>query len=201
MIKNNTIVPILCLALLVITAGCNRSSSSNANTVVVTNAARAGSATEINSGTSSLPASPNAPAPDMSQKAVQVRLTHVETNADLIDSPISGSKIIIKAGEASFNKTTNNEGVALFDGVPCGNEVAISLHDEVSGEDAEFRRKVECEQAPVDLGVITTAFGGKPILEQRKAEFIQYDPIKEEWRSNGRIVPDETIERILSKYQ
>ena len=200
MIKTSSSALTLCLALLVAAAGCVRSNG-NANTVAVNRAVKTNRATEINSGMNALPASPGGPVPGTSQKAVQVRLTHVETNADLIDSPISDSEINIKAGEASFNKTTNKEGVALFDGVPCGNEVVISLHDEVSGEDAEFRRKVECAQAASDLGVITTPFGGKPILEQRKAEFIQYDPTKGEWRSNGKVVPDEQIERILSKYQ
>jgi hypothetical protein len=198
MIKNRTIIPAICLALMAAITGCRQS---NGNTQVTNTTIRNGSAAEITSGTNPLPASRATPLPDASSKTVQARLTHVETNADLIDSPIADSKIVIKAGASSFNATTNKDGVALFDGVACGDEVVISLHDEVSGEDAEFRRKLECGKAPVDLGVITTPFGGKPILEQRKAEFIQYDPVKEVWLSDGRIIPGETIERILSKYQ
>lgn len=196
--KSASIILAVCLTLVAVAAGCRQTVS---NTGGVNTTIRNGSATEINSGTNPLSAPASTPAPDSSPKTVQVRLTHVETNADLIDSPIRNSKLTIRAGETSFDKATNSEGVALFDAIPCGGEVSISLHDEVSGEDAEFRRKLECDKTSSDLGVITTPFGGKPIFEQRKVEFIQYDPIKEVWLSNGREVPGETIERILSRYQ
>src|SRR5438067_11525919 len=68
-------------------------------------------------------------------RTVRVRLTEVLTNADLIDSPIPDSNVIIKSGDASFNKKTGKDGVVVFDAVPCGKIVTITARDEDSGEE------------------------------------------------------------------
>jgi hypothetical protein len=131
-------------------------------------------------------------------KTVRVRLAYVETNADLIDSPVPDANIIIQAGAARFDKRTNEDGVAVFDAVPCGGKIGITVHAESSGEDAVFHRRLACRRGTVDLGVLTTYFGGKPTLARRKTRYYGYDPIKGVWRDkNGRVVPNRVIRRIL----
>jgi cytoskeletal protein RodZ len=201
--KNITIL-VSCLALFFIATGCSKSST-NVNTEVSntsTNTVRQGSATESNSGTTTpLPTPTSALTPVNSTATVQVRLTEVETNADLIDAPISGSKITVKSGETSLDKKTDNEGVVLFDSVPCGNDVTITAHDEESDENTVVHRRLECVGTQVDLGVLTKPFGGKFILEQRKPQHMEYDPAKNVWRSEGKIVSSKIVRKILSKYQ
>jgi hypothetical protein len=192
------------LALFLISTGCSKSTT-NVNTVVANtsaNSARQGNATEGNSGTTNpLPTQTSAPTPASSTGTVQIRLWEVETNADLIDSPISGSKITIKSGETSFDKKTDDKGIVLFDAVPCGNGVEITAHDEESDEDTVLHSRLECVGPQVDLGVLNKPFGGKFILEERKPQFMGYDPSKNVWRTaDGKIVPSEQAGKILEKY-
>jgi len=199
MIKNNITLLAICFALFIISTGCSK--STNKTETANTNAVRSGNAMEGNSVTTPLSSPTSIPTPDSSPKTVQVHLTVVETNADLIDDPITDSTVTIKAGEASFNKKTNDDGVVLFDSVPCGNDVVITVHDEESVEDTVLHRKVECEGTQVDLGVLTRPFGGKYILEQRKPQAMGYDAIKNVWRTvDGKIVPMEKVRNILDKY-
>jgi hypothetical protein len=141
------------------------------------------------------------PTPDSSSRIVQVRLTEVETNADIIDSPLPDSKINLKSGDSSFNKKTDEDGVVVFDAVPCGNEVVITAHDVESDEDVILKSRLECKGTQVDLGVLTRPFGGKFILEQRKPRAMGYDALKEVWQTmDGKTVPDEEVKRILGRY-
>ena len=202
--KTNNIIFAICLALFLISNGCSKSSA-NVNTVASntsTNSTRQGNATESSSGTTNpLSTQTSAPTPAGSTGTVQVRLWEVETNADLIDSPISGSKITIKSGEISLDKKTDDEGIVLFDRVPCGNEVEITAHDEDSDENTVLHRRLECGSTQVDLGVLNKPFGGKFILEQRKPQFMGYDPTKNVWRTiDGKIIPGEQAGKILEKY-
>jgi hypothetical protein len=205
MIKNNTTLLVICFTLLIIANGCGKSSNAANTEVATTNTTtvRANSSTESNSGTKPLSAPTVAPTPDSSPKTVQVRLTEVETNADLIDSPLPDLKIIIKSGETSLDKKTNDAGVAVFDSVPCGNDIEITaLNDNDSGENGVFHRELKCEGTQVDLGVITRAYGGRYTLEQRKPESMGYDPAKNVWRTDdGKIVPMERVRKIIEKYQ
>jgi hypothetical protein len=135
-------------------------------------------------------------------KTVQVRLVQVETNADLIDSPVADSNITIQAGAARFNQRTNKNGVALFDAVPCGGEIVITVHGEESTETAVFHRGLACQGKTVSLGVITNPFGGHPMFEQRRTRFIGYDATRQVWRTeDGRIVPNREIRRLLARYR
>lgn len=198
MIKNYITLLALCFALF-IAAGCSKSANSteSANTNPVRNA----NATNNDSGVTPLSSPTSAPTPDASPKTVQVHLTEVETNADLIDAPITDATVIIKAGEASFNKKTDKDGVVVFDSVPCGSDIVITAHDEDSDEDTVLNRRLQCEGTQVDLGVLIRPFGGKFILEQRKPQFIGYDALKNVWRTaEGTIVPMEKVRGILSKY-
>jgi hypothetical protein len=204
MFKNNVTVFIIYLALFNIATGCSKSANivntEGANTTTAKTAPNSNTI-DNQSGINS-PSSPSAmPTPDVSPRAVQVRLTEVETNADMIDAPLSGSTIIIKAGTTSLTKQTDDDGVVLFDSVPCGNDVVITASAEEGGEDAIFHRKLECKGTEVDFGVIVRAFGGKYFLEQRKPQAMEYDAIKEVWQTmDGKIVPDKEIQRILSRY-
>jgi hypothetical protein len=162
-LRNNVTVFIICFALYSIATGCSKSANV-VNTEVTNNTtariARNGNTTDNQSGinTSSSPSA--TPTPDASTGTVRVRLTEVETNADIIDSPLSDSKIIIKAGATSFTKQTDDDGVALFESVPCGNDVVITASAEEGGEDGVFHHKLECKGTEADLGVIVRAFGG-----------------------------------------
>ena len=197
MIKNNTALHAVCLALC-LAQGCGHKNSNNsgaANSSVVRN----GNAAD-NSGASLLSTTSSTQTPDSNPKTIQVRLAVVETNADLIDSPLPNSKVIVRAGNASLNKQSDNEGVVVFDSVPCGGDVVITMHDEENNVDTILNRKLGCQETQVDLGVMVRPFGSKFILEQRKPQFIEYDPIKNEWRSGGQVVPNEKIKSILGKY-
>jgi hypothetical protein len=205
MIKNTATIAflVICFSLL-ITTGCgSKQSISNANTEVSNRSVvQSGVAMENNSATSPLSTpTTNASVSAGSPQTVQVRLTEVETNADLIDAPIAKAKIIVKAGMASLDKLTDDDGVVLFDAVACGDqEVMIIAHDEESDEDTIFRRKLRCDRPLVDLGVLTKPFGGKFILEERQPQHIEYDPGKNVWMSEGKVVPNEKIRKILSRY-
>lgn len=130
------------------------------------------------------------------QRTVQVRLVQVETNADLIDSPMADAKISIQAGGAHFEQQTNKNGVALFDAVPCGGQIAITTYNE--SEQKVFHRQLVCRAITVNLGVITYSGGGNPVLEQRRTAYYAYDPTKGFWRDkNGRTVPNRVIRRIM----
>jgi hypothetical protein len=59
-----------------------------------------------------------------SPKTVRVRLMEVETNADVVDWPSPGSEIIIKAGATTLNKKTDENGVVVFNAVPCGQRLS-----------------------------------------------------------------------------
>jgi len=67
-----------------------------------------------------------APRPERPPKTVRVRLVEVETNADVVDWPSPGAEIIIKAGSVTLNKKTDDEGLAVFDAVPCGQPLVIT---------------------------------------------------------------------------
>jgi hypothetical protein len=203
MLKNNSTVFIICLALFNIATGCSKSANI-VNTEVTNTAARTarnGNTIDNQSGINPSSSPSGMPVPDVSPRTVQVRLTEVETNADMIDSPLSDSKIMIETGATNLNKQTNDDGVVLFESVPCGSDVVITAVAEEGVEDAVFHRKLECKGPEVDLGVIVRAFGGKYFLEQRKPQAMGYDVIKEVWQTmDGKIVPDKEIRRILSKY-
>jgi len=132
----------------------------------------------------------------MPQRTVQVRLVQVETNADLIDSPMADAKISIQSGGAHFEQHTNKNGVAMFDAVPCGGQIAITTYNE--SEQKVFHRRLVCRAGTVNLGVITYSGGGNPVLEQRRIASYAYDPTTGFWRDkNGRIVPNRVIRRIM----
>ena len=135
-------------------------------------------------------------------QTVRVRLIVVETNADLIDSPLADSTVIIKAGATTLNGKTNQTGVVVFDAVPCGQQIVITAKNGDGGEDGVFRRRLACARAQVDLGVIEIAFGGKYSLQQRKPQYMGYDPTKNVWRTaDGKIVPMRVVRRILAQRQ
>lgn len=198
--KNDSALFSICLGLFLIVTGCGKSTNSANTEVANDNTVRSSSTTVNGSGTVPLSSSTVAPTPNNSPRTVQVRLTVVETNADLIDSPLANSKVTIKSGETGSNKKTDKDGVVVFDAVACGNEVVITANDEESDEDTVLRRRLECEEAQVDLGVLTRPFGGKFILEQRQTQRMEYDPIKNVWRSEGKIIPNEKVRVILEKY-
>jgi hypothetical protein len=130
------------------------------------------------------------------QRTVQVRLVQVETNADLIDSPMADAKISIQAGGAHFEQQTNKNGVAMFDAVPCGGQIVITTYNE--NEQKVFHRSLVCRAGTINLGVITYSGGGNPVLEQRRTAYYAYDPTTGFWRDkNGRIVPNRVIRRII----
>jgi hypothetical protein len=201
MIKNYTILLVICFTLLITATGCSKGSNNTEAPTTNTTAVRTGNSTESNSGVNP-PTSPSImPAPVVTPETAQVRLTEVETNADMIDSPLSDSKIMIKVGTTALKKRTDDNGVVLFDSVPCGNDVVITAAAEEGGEDGVFRRRLECKGTEVDLGVITRAFGGKYFLEQRRPQFMGYDAIKEVWlTADGKVISGKEIERIMSRY-
>lgn len=133
------------------------------------------------------------------QRTVRVRLVLVDTNADLIDSPLSDSNITIQAGGATFTQRTNKNGVALFDAVPCGNEIAITVQN--GDEKAVLHRRLACLGKGVYSRVITNPFGDRPIFEQRRVQFMGYDPTTGVWRNDGgQVVPSRVIRRRLAHY-
>jgi hypothetical protein len=127
-----------------------------------------------------------------------VRLTYVDTNADVIDSPVADSIITIQAGAARFDKSTNKNGVAVFEAIPCGSAIQITVQDVADDDKTVLRSRLVCQGREVNLGVITTAFGGKPVLAKRRTKFYGYDPVKGVWRDkDGRVIPNKVIRRIL----
>jgi hypothetical protein len=135
-------------------------------------------------------------------KTVRVRLTEVETNADIVDWPSPGSEIIIKTGATIFNKKTGENGIVVFDAVPCGQQIVIIRKDEYGGEDGVFHRRLPCTRRQVDLGIIERAFGGKYTLRQRKLQRMGFDATRNVWRdANGKIIPMRTFRRIMAQRQ
>ncbi|HKQ52561.1 MAG TPA: hypothetical protein VJT74_09340 [Pyrinomonadaceae bacterium] len=188
MMKIVTTLLHVCFALLVGAAGCGGKSSVNGNATVVTNSTQSSRESQ--------------PTPSSSTAATaSVRLKQVLVNADLIDAPVEGAPVTLKAGDKSFSKMTARDGSVLFDAVPCGGDVTITARADESDKDTTLRRKLDCGAGTVDLGLIVSAFGGPPALEQREAHEIVYDATAGVWRAGDRIVPDTEVEKILSKYQ
>jgi hypothetical protein len=145
---------------------------------------------------------PEALLPENPPQTVRVRLIVVETNADLIDSPLTDRAVTIKAGAATFDKKPDKNGVVVFEAVPCGREIVITARNDVGGPDGVFHRRLTCAKGQVDLGVIEQAFGGNYTLQQRRTQYMGYDPSKNVWRTaDGKIVPMRTIRRILDQRQ
>ena len=192
MMKNVTTLLHVCFALLVASAGCGGKSTVNSanagNTTVVTNTTEARRESQP-------------PAASSSAGTASVRLTQVLVNADLIDAPVEGAPVGLKAGDKTFSKMTARDGSVVFDAVPCGGEVQITVRADESDEDTTLRRRLECGAGTVDLGLLVSAFGGPPALEQRKPREMVYDPNAGVWRAGDKVVPDEEVEKILSKYQ
>ena len=143
---------------------------------------------------------PGAPAPQISPKTVRVRLTEVETNADIVDWPSPGSEIIIKAGATSLNQKTDENGLVVFDAVPCGQQIVITRKGADGEEDAVFRRRLICTGRQVDFGILERAFGGKYTLRQRKLQRMGYDATNNVWRdADGKRISMKTFNRIMSQ--
>ncbi|MDT4954033.1 MAG: hypothetical protein QOJ02_2171 [Acidobacteriota bacterium] len=187
MLKNNLTLLAICFALFIATV-CG-----NQRTINVTNAL-------ANISTNALSLSPGTPLPDTSPKTVRVRLREVETNADVVDWPYPDSEIIIKAGATVLNKKTDENGVVVFDAVPCGQQIVITRKKDEGGEDGVFHRRLTCARRQVDLGIIERTFGGKFILRQRKLQQMGYDATKNVWRNaNGKIISMRTFNRIMAQ--
>ena len=195
--KNVTTLLHVCFALLVAAAGCGGKAT--------VNNAPAGNTTVVTNTTETKPpaAQPAAAAARGSAPAgtASVRLTQVLVNADLIDAPVEGAPVGLKAGDKTFSKMTARDGSVVFEAVPCGGEVTITARADESDEDTTLRRRLECGAGAVDLGLLVSAFGGPPVLEQRRPREITYDANAGVWRAGDKIVPDEEVEKILSKYQ
>ena len=187
MLKNKVTLLAICFALFIATV-CGNQPTNSAISAVSTISPNSVSSTK---GT---------PLPQSSPKTVRVRLTEVETNADLVDWPYPGSEIIIKAGAATFNKKTGDNGVVLFDAVPCGQQIVITRKNEDGDEDGVFRRRLTCTRRLVDLGIIERAFGGKFTLRQRRLQPMGFDATRNVWRdANGKIISMRTFNRIMSQ--
>jgi hypothetical protein len=185
MLKNKFALLAVCLALFIATVYGNQRTS---------NAAKI--------STSSLSSTQGTPLPKSSPKTVRLRLTEVETNADVVDWPYPGSEIIIKAGEAIFNKKTDDNGVVVFDAVPCGQQIVITRKNEYGEADSVFHRRLMCTRRQVDLGVIERAFDGKYTLRQRKLQRMGFDAARNVWRdANGKIISMRTFNRIMAQRQ
>ena len=187
MLRNRITLLATCLALFIVTVCGNQPINSAANAAgrICTN---------------SLSSTLGTPLPESSPKTVRVRLTEVETNADVVDWPYPDSEIIIKTGATTLNKKTDNNGVALFEAVPCGQQIVITRKDADGGEDGVFHRSLPCARRQVDLGIIERAFGGKYTLKQRKLQRMGYDATRNVWRNaNGRIISMRTFNRIMSQ--
>jgi hypothetical protein len=196
--KNAATLLHLCFVLLVAAAGCGKATVNNApagNTTTAT------TTTTQNTQTPGPPsAQQGAPAPSAAS-TTNVRLTQVEVNADMIDAPVEGAPVSLKAGDKTLSKMTSHDGSVVFDAVPCGGEVQITARADGSDEDTVLKRKLVCEAGTVDLGLLVSSFGGPPALEQRTPREMVYDANAGVWRSGELIVPDEEVEKILSKYQ
>lgn len=198
MMKNAPTLLHVCLALLVASAACGQkaavNNSSAGGATVTTNATQ--------TGREPLSAQQQAGAPASSPAAtVSVRLKQVEINMDMIDAPVEGMTVGLRAGDKTFSKVTGGDGVVVFDAVPCGGEVSVTARPFGGEEDTTLRRRLDCQAGTVDLGLIVSAFSGPPTLEQREAREMLYDANAGVWRSGDEIVPDEQVEKILSKYQ
>ena len=135
-------------------------------------------------------------------QTVRVRLTEVETNADVVDWPYPGSEIIIKAGATVLSKKTDDDGVVVFDAVPCGQQIAITRKNEYGDADSVFHRRLTCARRQVDLGILERAFGGQYTLRQRKLQRMGFDAARNVWRdANGKIIPMRTFRRIMAQRQ
>jgi hypothetical protein len=140
------------------------------------------------------------PLPQSPPKTVRVRLMEVETNADIVDWPVPGSEIIIKAGATTLSQKTDDDGVVVFDAVPCGQQIVITRKDEDGGQDGVFHRRLPCTGRQVDFGIVERAFGGKYTLRQRKLQRMGYDAAKNVWRdANGKRISMRTFNRIMSQ--
>lgn len=198
MFKPNASLLVLTFAILV-TAGCNK--AANSNTAVANNGNAPRSAETTNAGSGAHPlSSPVAQSTEQSTGTTQVRLTLVETNADLIDAPLADARVTLKSAETSSDKRTDEEGVVLFDSMPCGKEIVITARDVDSEEETTIKRRLECKGPQTDLGLLIKPFGGKFIVEERRPEHMEYDPAKNVWLSEGKVVPMEKVRKILSKY-
>jgi hypothetical protein len=189
MLKNNLTLLAICFALFTAIVCGNNHTSNTASEVA-----------NIRTNPHSL--SPSAPIPQSSPQTVRVRLVEVETNADVVDWPSPGSEIIIKAGATSLTKKTDDNGVVVFDSVPCGQQIVITRKDEYGGEDGVFHRRLACANRQVDLGIIERVFGGKYTLRQRKLQRMGYDAAKNVWRNaDGKIISMRTFRRIMAQRQ
>ena len=188
MMKNFATLLYVGFALVVASAGCGGKATVNRNTAIVTN-------------TTETRREPQPPSASPSAGTASVRLTQVLVNADLIDAPVEGALVRLKAGDKTFSKMTARDGSVVFDAVPCGGEVQITARADESDEDTTLSRRLECGPGTVDLGLLVSAFGGPPALEQRQPREITYDPNAGVWRAGDKVVPDEEVEKILSKYQ
>jgi hypothetical protein len=187
MLKHRATLIAVCLALFIV-AICGNERSSNAV------------AEESNMSASRLASRPAMPLAQSSPQTVRVRLTEVETNADVVDWPSPGSEIIIKAGATTLNKQTDEDGVVVFDAVPCGQQIVITRKSEVAGEDGVFHRRLTCAGRQVDFGIIERTFGGKFTLRQRKLQRMGFDATKNVWRNaDGKIISMRTFNRIMAR--
>ena len=190
----------ICCTLFLVGYTCGKGAISVSTEVLSNSSIRKTSAPESRLGTSLLSSPTVVTQVSTPLRSVRVRLTEVLTNADLIDSPIPDSNVTIKSGSADFNKKTGKDGVVIFDAVPCGKIVTITARDEDSGQKTVLRRRLECRGPEVNLGVLTEPFGGKFILEQRRTQHMEYDPAKNAWRSDGKIVSYKKVRIILDRY-
>jgi hypothetical protein len=185
MFRNKITLLAICIALLIVTVCGNERASNAVNGIA-------------NISANPLSSLPTTPLPQSSPKTVRVRLTGVESNADVIDNPLPGLKIIIKAGAVSLNKETNEYGVVVFDAVPCGQEIVITAKGEYGAEDGVFHRRLICTGKQVDLGVIE--FRGKYKLQQRRVQTMGFNPVKNVWMTaDGKIIPMRTFRRIMAQ--
>jgi hypothetical protein len=187
MLRNKSILLVVCLALFIATVCGSQRVNSAAKSVA-------------NIRTKTLSSSMGAPLPQTPPKTVRVRLTEVETNADIVDWPYPGSEIIIKAGTTTLSKKTDDDGVVVFDAVPCGQQIVITRKAEEGDEDGVFHRRLTCTRRQVDFGIIERVFGGGYTLRQRKLQRMGYDAAKNVWRdANGKIISMRTFNRIMSQ--
>lgn len=185
--KNKTTLLAICFALLTAIVCGNNHTGYGTNAVA-------------NTRTNPLSLSTSAPLPQSSPKTVRVRLTEVQTNADVVDWPSPGAEIIIKAGATTLNKKTDDDGVVVFEAVPCGQQIVITRKNEYGDGDGVFRRRLACTRRQVDLGIIEQVFGGKYTLRQRKLQPMGFDAAKNVWRdANGKAMSMRTFNRIMSQ--
>jgi hypothetical protein len=189
MLKNNIALLAICFALFAAIV-CGNGRTGNAINAVA------------HIGTNTLSSSSGARLPRSSTKTVRVRLTEVESNADVVDWPFPGSEIIIKAGATVINKKTGDDGVVVFDAVPCGGQIVITRKGEYGGKDAVFHRSLTCARRQVDLGILERVFEDKYRLQPRKLQPMGFDAAKNVWRdANGRAISMRTFNRIMSQRQ